>query len=67
MVHLIITACDLCNFCISHDDFEDYFLDNDDSEDDGCVGLNRCALGGPGSVRLAEAKRLKLMNINIIC
>ena len=67
MVYLIITACDLCNFCISHHDFEYYFLDNDDSEDDGCVGLNRCVLGGPGSVRLAEAKRLKLMNINIIC
>ena len=41
---------------------ENYFLD-DDSVDDGCVGLDGCAPGGSGGVRLAEAKRIQLMNI----
>ena len=64
MVHLIMTACVLHNFCILHDDFdENYFLDNDDSVDAGRVGLDGCAPGGPGGVRLAEAKRIRLMNI----
>lgn len=49
MVHLIMTACVLHNFCILHDDCdENYFLHNDDSGDDGCVGLDGCAPGGPG-------------------
>ena len=64
MVHLIMTECVLHNFCILHDDFdENYFLDNDDSVDDGCVGLDGCAPGGSGGVRLAEAKRIQVMNI----
>ena len=67
MVHLIMTACVLHNFCILHDDFdENYSLHNDDSGDDGCVGLDGCAPGGPGGpggVRLVEANRIQLMNI----
>lgn len=64
MVHLIMTACVLHNFCILHHDFdENYFLHNDDSGVDGCVGLDGCAPGGPGGVRLVEANRIQLMNI----
>ena len=64
MVHLIMTECVLHNFCILHDDFdENSFLDNDDSVDDGCVGLDGCAPGGSGGVRLEEAKRIQVMNI----
>lgn len=48
MVHLIMKACVLHNFCILHDDFdENYFLHNDDSGDDGCVGLGWMCTRGP--------------------
>lgn len=65
MVHLILATCVLHNYCLLHDDFdEDYFLDNDDDRDDGnddaCDG---CVPGGQDGVRVAEAKRVQLMNI----
>lgn len=69
MVHLIMTAHILHNFCILHNEFhEDYFAhsdddSDDDSEDGGCVGLDGCAAGGLDGVRLAEAKRIQLMNV----
>lgn len=65
MVHLIMTARILHNFCILHNEFhEDYFVhSDDDSEDGGCVGLDGCAAGGLDGVRLAEAKRIQLMNV----
>ena len=34
LVHLIMSACVLHNFCLLHDDFDDsYFLDHDDGDD----------------------------------
>ena len=67
MVHIIMATCVLHNFCLLNDDFhEDYFLDNDDDgdgdddDDDSCDG---CAPGGRDGVRVAEAKRLQLMDI----
>lgn len=64
MVHLIMATCVLHNFCLLHDDFhEDYFLDgDDDGDDDGCDGFDGGAPGGRDGVRVAEAKRVQLMN-----
>ena len=63
LVHLIMFACVLHNFCLLNDDFDDsYFLDHHDG-DHGDVD------GGPalghldGGALTAQAKRDQLMNI----
>lgn len=59
LVHLIMFACVLHNFCILHDDFDDgYFLEEDD-DDDGNEGH---AAHDP-QILAAETKRLQLMNL----
>ena len=63
LVHLIMSACILHNFCLLNDDNDDsYFLDADDGGsgdiDDGLVA-GHLDWGAPA----AEAKRVRLMNI----
>ena len=63
LVHLIMSACVLHNFCLLNDDYdENYYLDIDDG-DDGAAD-NDVIVGhlGGGAVA-AEAKRVHLMNI----
>lgn len=64
MVHIILATCVLHNFCLLHDDFnEDYFL-GDDGDDYGySVGMDGHAMVVHDGVRVAEAKRIQLMNI----
>ncbi|XP_067047663.1 putative nuclease HARBI1 [Acropora muricata] len=63
LVHLIMSACVLHNFCLLNDDYdENYFLDIDDG-DDGAAD-NGVAVGHlGGGAFAAEAKRVHLMNI----
>ena len=59
LVHIIMSACALHNFCLLHDDFDDnYFLDHHDVDGgDGYAG------GHPDGALAAEAKRVRLMDI----
>lgn len=62
LVHLIMSACVLHNFCLLNDDFDEgYFLDCGDGADDDDGEID----GGPhaGPLPTAEAKRVQLMNI----
>lgn len=63
LVHLIMSACVLHNFCLLNDDYdENYYLDIDDG-DHGAAD-NGPAVGHLGGGALAaEAKRVHLMNI----
>ena len=65
IVHLIMSACVLHNFCLLHDDFDDsYFLDHgDDDDDDGGALDDGHAAGHPVGALAAAAKRVQLMNI----
>ena len=62
LVHLIMSACVLHNFCLLHDDFDDsYFLvhdDGDDGDDGGAVAGHL-----DGGAPAAQAKCVQLMNI----
>jgi len=61
LVHVIMSACVLHNFCLLHDDFDDnYFLDHHDGDGDGGDGY---AGGHPDGALAAEAKRVRLMDI----
>ena len=71
LVHLIMSACVLHNFCILYDDFDDgYFVedddddhdDDDDDDDDGNEGNEGHAAHDP-QILAAEIKRLQLMNL----
>lgn len=63
LVHLIMSACVLHNFCLLNDDYDDnYFLDADDGgSGDADEGLVAGHLDGGAPA--AEAKRVRLMNI----
>lgn len=65
MVHLILASCVLHNFCLLHDDFDEgYFRDNDEDDDSHESGVSDNSVpGGPDGLRVAEAKRVRLMNI----
>lgn len=62
LVHLIMSACVLHNFCLVNDDFDEgYFLDCGDGADDDDGGIDGDPHAGP--LPTAEAKRVQLMNI----
>lgn len=64
MVHLILASCVLHNFFLLHDDFQEgYFLDDGDHDDDGGDDSDGSTPGGRNGHRVAEAKRVQLMNI----
>ena len=66
LVHIIMSACILHNFCLLHDDFDDnYFLDHHDGDGDGGDGDagDGYAGGHPDGALAAEAKRVRLMDI----
>ena len=59
LVHFIMSACVVHNFCLLHDDFDySYFLDHDDGDDGGAVA-GHMDVGAPA----VQAKRVQLMNI----
>ena len=59
LVHLIMSACVLHNFCLLNDDYDDsYFQDADGDADNGPVAGHL-----DGDALAAEAKRMQLMNI----
>lgn len=59
LVHLIMSACVLHNFCLLKDDFDDsYFLDHDDGDGAGPVAGHL-----DGGAPAAQAKRMQLMNL----
>lgn len=56
LVHIIMSACVLHNFCLLHDDFDDnYFLDHHDGDGDGGDGH---AGGHRDDLLAAEAKQV---------
>lgn len=55
LVHIIMSACVLHNFCLLHDDFDDnYFLDHHDG--DGYAG------GHPDGALARETKQVQQMD-----
>ena len=64
LVHVIMSACYLHNFCLLHDDFDDsYFFDHHDGDGDAGDAGDGHAGGHPDGALAAEAKRVRLMNI----
>lgn len=64
MVHIMLATYVLHNFCLLHDDFNEvYFLGDDGDDDSDGVDMDGHAIGVHDGVRVAEAKRIQLMNI----
>ena len=63
LVHIIMSACVLHNFCLLHDDFDDDYFLLLDQDGDGVADDGQAAGHLDGGALAAEAKRVQLMHI----